>query len=198
MPSPTCVAADSAPLAPAPALLAELVRRYWVLGIECGLLEVHKLAWLLDRAAARSAPHHPLGLSFEAGPYGPQVRGLSDLLAPLDGVYLRCETALHSAGLLDVIWFDDNRCAELQARLRRDAAPWLQALEDTAACMDGFESPFGMELLATVDWLLSREGVVPTVAAVQGAMRRAGERQAKVFDDRAVSIALERLEVHHA
>ena len=193
MPSPIWVAADSATLAPASALLAELVRRYWVLGMECGLLEVHKFAWLLDRAAARSAPDHPLGLSFDAGPYGPQVHGLSDLLAPLDGVYLRCETALRSAGLLDAIWFDDTRRAELQVWLRRDAAPWLQALEDTAAGMDGFESPFGMELLATVDWLLSREGVAPTVAAVRDGLRQWLGHRSRLFDDRAVGLALERV-----
>lgn len=32
-------------LTPARALIAELVRRYWILGIECSMLEVQKLAW---------------------------------------------------------------------------------------------------------------------------------------------------------
>ena len=145
------------------------------------------------RLRAASGPGHPLGLSFEAGPYGPQARGLSDLLAPLDGVYLRCETALRSASLLDVIWFDDTRRAGLQVWLRRDAAPWLQALEETAASMDGFESPFGMELLATVDWLLSRDGVAPTVAAVRDGLRQWLGHRSRLFDDRAVGLALERV-----
>jgi hypothetical protein len=35
---------------PARAMIAELVRRYWVLGMECSLLEIQKLAWLLQRA----------------------------------------------------------------------------------------------------------------------------------------------------
>ena len=64
--------------------------------------------------------------------------------------------------------------------------------------MDGFESPFGMELLATVDWLISREGVPPTVQGVREGIARwpvagAAERKAKLFDDRAIGIALERL-----
>src|SRR5207249_650853 len=36
-------------LTPARALIAELIRRYSVLGIECTNLEVHKLAWFLQR-----------------------------------------------------------------------------------------------------------------------------------------------------
>ena len=48
-------------LSPVSALLAEMVRRYIVMGQECGLLEVHKLAWLLHRAAECEASH-PLGL----------------------------------------------------------------------------------------------------------------------------------------
>jgi len=43
-------------LTPATAMLAELVRRYWILGMECSLLEVQKLAWFLERAIERLAP----------------------------------------------------------------------------------------------------------------------------------------------
>jgi hypothetical protein len=37
-------------------MLAELVRRYWVLGMECSLLEIQKLAWFLERAIERYNP----------------------------------------------------------------------------------------------------------------------------------------------
>ena len=36
-------------LTPARALLGEMIRRYWVLGIECTYLEVQKLGWFLER-----------------------------------------------------------------------------------------------------------------------------------------------------
>lgn len=71
--------------------------------------------------------------------------------------------------------------------------------EYTAALIDGFESPFGMELLATVDWLLSVEGVSPTIEAVREGMRNwsggadAAERKVRLFDDRVLGIALEEL-----
>jgi len=37
-------------LTPARALVAEMVRRYWILGIECSLLEIQKLAYFLARS----------------------------------------------------------------------------------------------------------------------------------------------------
>ena len=46
----------NAALTPATAMLAELVRRYWVLGMKCSLREIHKLAWFLERAIERFAP----------------------------------------------------------------------------------------------------------------------------------------------
>ena len=72
------------------------------------------------------------------------------------------------------------------------------ALENTAALIDGFESPFGMELLATVDWLLTKEGAAPTVEAVREGLAQwphegGAARKAKLFDDRSIGIALSRL-----
>ena len=54
-------------LTPARALIAEMVRRYWVLGMECSLLEIQKLAWFLERAIEQfSADKNPLKLQFVA------------------------------------------------------------------------------------------------------------------------------------
>ncbi len=92
-------------LTPARALIAELIRRYSVLGLECSNLAIHKLAWFLHCTIQRLSLPDPLDLRFGANRYGPHA----------------------------------------------------------AATIDGFESPYGMELLATVDWLLSEQGAEPTV-----------------------------------
>ena len=187
-------------LTPARALIAELVRRYWVLGMECSLLEIQKLAWFAERAIERFAPdNNPLNLKFVAHKYGPYANRLDHLLNNLDGSYLHCDKRISDADPLDVIWFDDARQAFLQTYLQTEAKPWVQALEYTAGLIDGFESPFGMELLATVDWLLAREGVAPTVPAVREGLLRwqsgpgAAARKDRLFDDRALGIALNRL-----
>lgn len=186
-------------LTPARALIAELVRRYWVLGMECSLMEIQKLAWFLERSIERLMPgDNPLDLQFEANRYGPYANRLDKLIDKLDGSYLHCNKRIADADKLDVIWFDDDRKDLVQAFLQSEAKAYLPALEETAALIDGFESPFGMELLATVDWLLTNEHVRPTVSAVREGLLAwpvpgAAQRKAKLFHDEAIGIALERL-----
>jgi hypothetical protein len=187
-------------LTPARALIAELVRRYWVLGMECSLLEIQKLAWFLEREVERFNPdRNPLKLQFVAHKYGPYANRLDHLLNSLDGSYLHCDKRITDADPLDVIWFDDARKTLVQTYLKTEAKEYLPALEATAALIDGFESPYGMELLATVDWLLAREGLAPTVPALREGLRQwqggpdAAARKERLFDDRALAIALERL-----
>lgn len=187
-------------LTPARAMIAELVRRYWILGFECSLLEIQKLAWLLERAIERRGLDNPLDLRFEANRYGPYARRLHHLLDGLDGSYLHCDKRLADAGPLDVIWFDDARKEYVNAYLAGpEVAPYRAAFDETVALIDGFQSPLGMELLATVDWLLSREGREPSLQGVIAGLdawpggKDAGERKRRLFKDRLIGLALDRL-----
>lgn len=186
-------------LTPARALIAELVRRYWVLGMECSLLEVQKLAWFLERSIKHFSPQdNPLNLQFIAHKYGPYANRLSHLLNSLDGSYLHCEKRIGDANPLNVIWFDDERKTLVQTYIKTEVKSYEPALEYTTKLIDGFESPFGMELLATVDWLLNKEGIQPTVQSVRRGLQHwpaegAAERKNRLFDDRAIKIALDRL-----
>jgi O-acetyl-ADP-ribose deacetylase (regulator of RNase III) len=187
-------------LTPARALIAELVRRYWVLGMECSLLEIQKLAWFLERAIEKLPDtENPLKLNFVAHKYGPYANRLEHLLDNLDGSYLHCDKRISDAGIDDVVWFDEGRKAFLQTYLKTEAKEFSSALERTAELIDGFESPFGMELLATVDWLLSQRAVPPNVPAIRAALKLwdggsgAAARKTNLFDDHALDIALKRL-----
>jgi O-acetyl-ADP-ribose deacetylase (regulator of RNase III) len=185
-------------LTPVRALIAELVRRYWVPGMECSLLEIQKLAWFMERGIERVGLAS-LDLRFAPHKYGPYADRLRHLLEGLDGSYLHCDKRLGDAGPLDVIWFDDDRQAIVQTYLKSEARDYIPVLESTAALIDGFESPYGMELLSTVDWLLSREHIEPTVPAVREGLRHwpggtdVAARKNRLFDDRALTIALKRL-----
>lgn len=185
-------------LTPPRALIAELVRRYWVLGMECSLLEIQKLAWFLERNVIQEGLT-PLDLRFVPNKYGPYADRLRHLLEGLDGSYLHCDKRIGDADPLDVIWFDDGRKDFVQTYLKSEAKDYLPALKATAALIDGFESPYGMELLATVDWLMTKDGVAPKLAAMREGLRQwrggpdAARRKDKLFDDRALEIALKRL-----
>ena len=189
-------------LTPARALIAEMVRRYSVLGLECTNLEVQKLAWFLHRAIGSLALPDPLDLRFTANQYGPYADRLRHLLQGLDGSYLHCEKRLSDAGPFDLIWFEDSMREAVSAYLRSaDASQFVPALEQATTVIDGFESPLGMELIATVDWLLVHNSVEPSVDAIKAALRSwagaggktAAARKLKLFDDRLLSLALARL-----
>lgn len=83
-------------LTPARALIAELVRRYWVLGMECSLLEIQKLAWFLEREIEKRGLTS-LDLRFNAHKYGPYADRLRHLLEGLDGSYLHSDKRISDA-----------------------------------------------------------------------------------------------------
>jgi len=187
-------------LTPARALIAELVRRYSVLGLECTNLEVQKLAWFLQRMVVVQKLDDPLKLRFTANKYGPYADRLRHLLDALDGSYLHCEKRLSDAGPFEPIWFEDSKRSAVAEYLNSGAArPYQSALEAAAAIIDGFESPLGMELLATVDWLLQARKCEATVPGVKQGLkdwpggRAAANRKLRLFDDRLLGLALARL-----
>jgi hypothetical protein len=75
----------------------------------------------------------------------------------------------------------------------------MPALEGTTELIDGFESPLGMELLATIDWLTHNEGVAADRDSIKTALKTwpggkdSAERKVRLFEDRLIDLALERL-----
>lgn len=187
-------------LTPARALVGEMIRRYWVLGIECTYLEVQKLCWFLERTIQELGVDDPLDLRFVADKYGPYSDRLRHLLNSLDGSYLHCDKRLSDAGPSDTIWFDEERRPFVDLFLKQENSRPLRAILDrTAERIDGFESPLGMELLSTVDWLIEREHCGRSASAIRDGLSRwpagpeAAERKQKLFNDRLITLALDRL-----
>jgi O-acetyl-ADP-ribose deacetylase (regulator of RNase III) len=187
-------------LTPARALMAEMIRRYWVLGIECTYLEVQKLGWFLERTIHSLGIKDPLNLQFVADKYGPYSDRLRHLLDGLDGTYLHCDKRLSDAGPSDTIWFDEERRKHVDLFFQQeDHRPLGKVLDVTALKIDGFESPLGMELLATVDWLIEREHCEPSLAGIRSGLSNwpagtsAAQRKLRLFDDRLIGLALDRV-----
>jgi O-acetyl-ADP-ribose deacetylase (regulator of RNase III) len=187
-------------LTPARALLAEMIRRYSVLGFECSILEAQKLAWFLRRAISALGLDNPIGDDFVAHRYGPYSDGVRHLLDSLDGSYIACDTRIADAKPFDALRFNDARRDLVAAYLTTpEARIFRPALERASAVIDGFQSPYGMELLATVDWLHEREGTPMELPAMMAAIPRwpgpdgAGARKAKAFNERDVRITIDHL-----
>ncbi len=187
-------------LTPARAIVAEMIRRYLILGMECTLLEAQKLAWFLERVVQKLGIENPLDLRFEANRYGPYAERLKHLLNGLDGSYLHCDKRLADATAFETIWFVDAMKNNIDFYLKsRNVKPYMAVIEATDELIDGFQSPLGMEALATVDWLISREGVPPTLSGIRHGIQnwRAGtihaERKNRIFSDRLLELAITRL-----
>lgn len=188
-------------LTPARAIVAELIRRYWILGMECSLLEIQKLAWFLQRVIEAEGLKNELKLNFEARNYGPYANNLDHLLNALDGSYLKADKRIPDSDPLDVIAFNDEKKTLVEAYLNSEGKDYLPALEKASEIINGFESPFGLELLSTVDWLLTREGCEPTLESVKKGIaswpagKKWAERKLGLFDDKSLQIAIDRMSV---
>lgn len=186
-------------LTPARALVADLIRRYGALGFECTMLEIHKLAYMLERELVTRGIDNPLELHFTPNRYGPYAERLRHLLNGLDGSYLHADKRLGDATALDTISFDFDKREFVATYLQNSAKEYLPALDALTDLIDGFESPFGMELLATVDWLIRYEGIPANVESIRMGLHswpdgpRSSERKMKLFDERMIGLALERL-----
>jgi O-acetyl-ADP-ribose deacetylase (regulator of RNase III) len=186
-------------LTPSRALVAELIRRYGTMGLDCSLLEAQKLAYFAERACGTIQLPDTFDFGFEPGPYGPYAEPLRHMLDQMDGSYLHCDKRIADAEPLDAIWFDDSRRKNLEHFLAIQDPALGPALALASDIIDGFESPLGLELLATVDWLVVHQNVEPTLPAVLAGLAHwphsasAAERKLRLFDERLIALALHRL-----
>ena len=191
-------------LTPARALVAEIVRQYSVPDIDCSILEVQKLGWFLQRGVNRLGIVDPLRFEFSANRYGPYSHKLTKLLDSLDGSYLCCDKRLADAGPSDLIWFNPSKKDLVHTYLHSgEGKRFLPVLAWSSSIIDGFQSPLGMELLATIDWLVQEQQVVPDTASIIAGLngwpggKTAGQRKLKIFDERLIDLALNQLSAAH-
>lgn len=150
-------------------------------------LEVQKLAYFLQvRGRA-------MRLGYQKGPYGPYADNLRQSLRDMEGHY--------------IVGFGDGSARPLEAEGLEVTAAGFQAAdrilkEDDEAATDfervadlvsGFESAYGLELLATVHWTATHEGAHSPEEA--GDMIRAWtSRKASMFTQHHVDVAWQALE----
>ena len=185
------------------AMMVDIIRRYSVLGFECTNLEVQKLAYFMQRIIDGLKLENPFKLNFKPNQYGPYADALRHMLDALDGSYLHCQRRLHDAGPLDPIQLDLGRLNRVQEYLSQGfLKEYRGALKQLDDLIDGFQSPFLMELLATVDWLAARDCEADSPDKISSAMIRwpggknAGSRKVRLFDPKTIELAMRRLADH--
>ena len=133
------------------AALVELVHRYLggLLDPFITLLEVHKLLYFLQESGEN------LNLSYHKHIYGPYAENLRHVLNAVEGHYL--------SGYADGGDKPDKQL-KLVPDAYEEATTFLNEHQQTrkhfdrvSELVEGFESPFGLELLATVHWVVAKE-----------------------------------------
>ncbi|MBU0499107.1 MAG: macro domain-containing protein [Gammaproteobacteria bacterium] len=135
------------------AALVELMSRYLagLLDPFVTLLEVHKLMYFMQESG------EPLRLKFNQAPYGPYAENLRHVLRTIEGHLI--------SGYADGGDPPDKQLSLVPGAVD-DATAFLAQHTQTrtrfdkvASLVEGFESPFGLELLSTVHWVIKHQPV---------------------------------------
>ena len=134
------------------AALVALMHRYLggLMDPFVSLLEVHKLMYFMQEAG------EPLRLRYEKAPYGPYAKNLGHVLKAIEGHLV--------SGYADGGDKPDKEL-ELVPGAIEDAETFLNGKRETVSrfarvgkLVEGFETPFGLELLSSVHWVVTHEG----------------------------------------
>ena len=173
------------PLTTPRALFIRLMHQYMELAYRLTLLEIQKLAYFLQEAG------EPLRLKYEAHLYGPYAHNLNKVLEKLEGHFIR--------------GYGDTQKPDVEIELLPDAAhdaesfladhdDSIDRLERVAKVIAGFETPYGMELLASIHWV-AKHAKNPAKSSDEAVDRLLAwnERKRRMFKPEHAAVAWERL-----
>lgn len=138
-------------MTPGRAALVALMHRYLggLMDPFVSLLEVHKLMYFMQEAG------QSLRLRYSKGPYGPYAENLRHVLADVEG-HLVVGYGDGGDAPDKQLKLVPGAVADAEMLLRGDADA-AERFDRVGRLVDGFETPFGLELLATVHWVATRE-----------------------------------------
>ncbi len=179
--------AERPEMTPSRANMLRLLSEYCVLGYELSLLEIQKLLYFLQTAG------EPLRLRFTKDRYGPYADNLRHVLHRFEGHFIegfgdgrnspRTPIRLHDDAVIEAVRVsEESSTPEQKERMCR-----------VFELIEGFESPYGMELLASVHWVSIQEGVPNNPDAVVEAVHAWNARKRKIMRPEHIHVAWNRL-----
>ncbi len=191
-PDPACMPNNTKRphMTPSRAAVLQLLKQYCVLGYELTLLEIQKLLYFLQESG------EPLKLRFEKHTYGPYADNLRHVLSQFEGHF--------------TIGFGEGRNKpETPIRILPEALEEAEAyLKDNYSEIDdfnmrlnrvkklivGFESPYGMELLSTIHWLVKHDAISPDdQKEMLEKIHAWNQRKKEIIKQKHIQVAIQRL-----
>lgn len=166
------------------ALVIKLLDIYQEPGYRHGRLEVQKLAYLLQAAG------QDLRLDYVASHYGPFANTLNHVLQRIEGHFIEGYGNREQDSEIRLL----NGAVEEAEETIRGGEEVEEQLERVQSVIEGFETPFGLELLTTVLWVTRNapkggDSLHQLITRVHNWNRRKKE----LFTPRQIEVAWERL-----
>ena len=140
--------AEAPPLTKPRAIVLALADAYRVLGFDISHLELQKLAYFMQEMGQSD-----LKLNYTKGAYGPYATNLKHLLVYLEGYYIKGQIRFQDMKPVDPLQLSEDKIPEVSAYLKSNlTVEETERLKRVESLINGFESPYGLELLASVLW----------------------------------------------
>jgi len=167
------------------AALVGLIRRYLtgMMDTSISLLEIHKLMYFLQ------ASGEPLKLRYAKAPYGPYAENLRHVLQAVNGHLIAGYTAGGDAPTEQVTLLPG--AVDKADSFLAEHPDTHERFDRVGELVEGFETPFGLELLATVHWVADKENA-HTDQAIEDGFYAWNPRKAQ-FTPEQIAIAVSRL-----
>ena len=182
---------------PVRAMFLSTFEKYKELGFQLSFIEAHKLIYFLQRFG------EPLNLSFEKNRYGPYSYVIDHMLYDVEGTFLK-GTKFKDAKPKDNIYLVDENFDEIHEFVEIELTQEQKnRLNFVYEFIEGFESPLGLELLATVDYVIrdskstiSKEELITRIFNWDADNPSWGKRKRELMRKEYIEVALERIEAY--
>lgn len=171
------------------AVLVTLMHRYLsaMMDPTITLLELQKLMYFMQETG------EPLNLHFKKALYGPYAENLIHALKYIKGHYI-CGYLYSEDGPIKPLELKPNAIQKAELCLKNHPAT-NERLERVTQLIQGFETPYGMELLSTVYWIAKDKNVLD-VEQVVNEFHNWNEHK-RMFNSEHIMVALETLRTKH-
>jgi O-acetyl-ADP-ribose deacetylase (regulator of RNase III) len=167
------------------ALFLKLMEQYLSQAYRLTLLEIQKLAYFLQESG------EPLRLKYESGLYGPYAENLNKVLERMEGHFIRGYGDSQKRDVEIEIASEANKEADEFLVGKEESK---RHLERVARLIEGFETPYGMELLSSAHWVaVHNDSPARDADSAIEQVHRWNTRKEKMFKPSHIRVAWTRL-----
>lgn len=168
--------------------MLRLLSEYCVLGYELSLLEIQKILYFLQVTGEL------LRLRFVKGPYGPYADNLRHVLHKFEGHFIEGFGDGRNSPRTPIRLFDDAVSEAVRVSEHSSTPEQKERVRRVFQLIEGFESPYGMELLASVHWVGAQDRVANDPGSVVQAIHQWSDRKRRIMKPQHIHIAWHRLQ----